>query len=188
MKLPDRAFTELPWQLHRYAADFHVEDVWRVRSCGAGPDDFPAVLAALLEATEHSDGGGLLFAIRERLGALLGWDRPEHGLGTRVRPLSDRLPPPLAATAAGRVFGPFTGVYALPDEAVAELANKTVHGLVHLGWTPDADGHELRMTVLVKTNGRLGSLYLRLIGPFRDHLVYPSLVRRWERVLRDRVR
>ncbi|WP_084798914.1 DUF2867 domain-containing protein [Actinosynnema mirum] len=42
------------------------------------------------------------------------------------------------------------------------------------------------MTVLVRTNGRVGRWHLRLIGPFRDLLVYPALVRRWERVLRER--
>ena len=31
----------------------------------------------------------------------------------------------------------FASVYLTRDEWVAEIANQTVHGLLHLGWVPD---------------------------------------------------
>ncbi|MFB4320111.1 DUF2867 domain-containing protein [Actinomadura sp. 21ATH] len=191
MKLPRTAHTERPWRIHDLARDFETEDVWSFRTPGAGPDDFPAMLAAM------RTGGGfanqslpvrLLFAIRWKLGALLGWDKDKAGLGTRVTPLRDRTPPDLRATVDGASDGsPFTPVYELPDEAARELANRTVHTIMHLGWVPSGDGdHELRMAVLVKPNGRFGRLYMALIAPFRYLIVYPALTRQWERAWRDR--
>jgi hypothetical protein len=58
---------------------------------------------------------------------------------------------------------------------------------MHLGWAPAPDGgHELRMAVLVRPNGRLGRLYMALIAPFRYLIVYPMLTRQWERAWRER--
>lgn len=74
-----------------------------MRAPGAGPDEFPAVPAALLRDSVADTSSGLLFTARERLGALLGRERPQHGLGARVRPLADRVPPEPAWCAwAGR--------------------------------------------------------------------------------------
>ncbi|WP_433145677.1 DUF2867 domain-containing protein [Actinomadura nitritigenes] len=192
MRLPDSAHTDRPWRIHEIARDFELEDVWSVRAPGAGPDDFPAMLEAI-----RSSGGlarqappvKLLFAVRWGLGALLGWDRPRTGLGSRVRPLRDRLPSDLRDTLddAAPVGSPFTPVYRLPDEDVREIANGTVHGLMHLGWAPAADGgYELRMAVLVRPNGLVGRLYMAVITPFRYLIVYPMLTRQWERAWRER--
>ncbi|MGX2998758.1 DUF2867 domain-containing protein [Streptomyces sp. JNUCC 64] len=193
MKLPRTAHTERPWRVHALADDFRVEDVWAFRTPGAGPGDFPVMLAAMRadDFARQSPPVRFLFAVRWKLGALLGWDRPGAGLGGRVRPLADRLPDDLRATAAGAEpgGGPFTPVYDLPDESLRELANGTCHGLLHLGWAParDRDGeYELRMAVLVKPNGRLGELYMALIAPFRYLVVYPALTRKWERAWRER--
>lgn len=82
---------------------------------------------------------------------------------------------------------PLTPVYGLGTEAARELANKTVHTVMHLGWAQRADGeYELRMTVLVKPNGRFGRLYMAAIAPFRYLAVYPALTRRWERAWLER--
>jgi hypothetical protein len=186
--------TARPWRIHQIAPDFEVEDVWAYRTPGAGPDDFPVMLAAL-----RSDGGvndnpavvQFLFDVRWKLGAVLGWDEPEQGLVGRVRSLCDRLPPDLRQDAAGAAEPdtPFTLVYELSDECAIELANKTVHTVCHLGWVPTGDGgYELRMAALVKTNGLLGRLYMAAIKPFRYLVVYPALTRKWERAWRNRER
>ncbi|WP_131739330.1 DUF2867 domain-containing protein [Actinomadura roseirufa] len=192
MRLPRRAHTDRPWRIHEFAADFRVEDVWAYRTPGAGPDDFPVMLAAM-RAGGGFDGQSaparFLFAVRWKLGALLGWDKARAGLGTRVASLRDRVPDDLRATVDGADSGgtPLTPVYELPDESVRELANKTVHTVMHLGWAPGRDGdHELRMAVLVKPNGRFGRLYMAFIAPFRYLIVYPALTRQWERAWRDR--
>jgi len=190
VKLPPSAHTEQPWRIHELTRDFRTEDVWSFRTPGAGPDDFPVMLAALRA------GGGFagqsapvrfLFSLRWKLGALFGWDKPAAGLGTRVQSLRDRLPADLRGTADADTGGtPLIPVYELADEAVRELANKTVHTLMHLGWVPAGNGdHELRMAVLVKPNGRFGRLYMGVIAPFRYLIVYPALTRQWERAWRD---
>ncbi|NUW33308.1 DUF2867 domain-containing protein [Nonomuraea sp. SMC257] len=192
MRLPISAFTAHPWRVHAFTDDFAVEDVWSFRTPGAGPGDFPAMLAAL---REH---GGLanqpppvkfLFDLRWKLGELFGWDHPSAGVGRRVSSLRDRLPADLRDAPRGPDDAnmPLKAVYELDTEAVRELANRTVHTLMHLGWVQGADGdHELRMAVLVKPNGRFGRLYMAAIAPFRHLIVYPDLTRRWEQAWRLR--
>ncbi|WP_119728024.1 DUF2867 domain-containing protein [Thermomonospora amylolytica] len=191
-RLAKSTHTEHPWRIHELTGDFRVEDVWAFRTPGAGPGDFPAMLAAM------RTGGGLarqprpvrfLFAVRWRLGALLGWDDPAAGVGARVASLRDRLPDDLRDAPRGRDSDamPLKGVYELATESARELANKTVHTVMHLGWAQGANGdHELRMAVLVKPNGWFGRLYMAAIAPFRHLVVYPALTRRWERAWRER--
>ncbi len=59
-----------------------------------------------------------------------------------------------------------------------EVANRTVHGVLHLGWVQDDDGgYYGQMTVLVKRNGLFGAAYMAAITPFRHLVVYPPLLR-----------
>ncbi|WP_304453076.1 DUF2867 domain-containing protein [Nocardiopsis sp. YSL2] len=185
-RLAKTAYTEHPWIIRRLAPDFDVEDVWAFRTPGAGPDDFPAMLAAMRAfgaVTQQRGPVRFLFAVRWKLGALLGWDDPAAGTGGRVASLRDRLPEDLRATRPDLADDdtPMEPVYETDTESAGELANRTVHTVMHLGWAPGADGdHELRMTVLVKPNGWFGRLYMAAIAPFRHLVVYPALTRRWE--------
>jgi hypothetical protein len=125
-----------------------------------------------------------LFAIRWKLGELLGWDDPDAGVGSRVPTLRDRLPADLRDAPAGPEFDtlPFRSVYLTHDEWASELANRTVHAVMHLGWVPDdAGGYSGQMAVLVKPNGLCGRLYMAGIAPFRYLLVYPPLMRDFAR-------
>lgn len=180
-----------PWRIHKFTKDFEVEDVWRYRTRGAGPDDFPLMRAAMRATNRHDQQDPVtrvLFDIRWKLGALLKWDSPSESIGGRVDSLRDRLPDDLReAVQSDDPNIPFTPVYELSDECAEELANKTVHTICHLGWVQGEDGdYELRMAALVKPNGRLGKLYMTAIKPIRRLIVYPLLTRRWERAWRDR--
>ncbi len=190
-RLPNTEHTSRPWRIHEVVPDFRVEDVWAFRTPGAGPDDFPTMLNAL-----RADGGldnqslasRVLFAIRWRLGAIFGWDKREQSIGPRTRSLCERLPDDLHQPAAGPPVPntPFTTVYELADEGAYEMANKTVHDVLHLGWVQGANGdYELRMAALVKPNGLFGRLYMAGITPFRYLIVYPAMTRQWERAWRD---
>ncbi|MFE5478166.1 DUF2867 domain-containing protein [Nocardia sp. NPDC056541] len=187
MRLPESAHTDQPWRIHEIAPDFDVEDIWQFRTPGAGPDDFPALLAALQaeRASESTGISGLLFKIRWKLGELFGWDREEAGTGTRVPSLRERLPADLRDTDIPAEDGPLTALYVLDNEYAAEIANGTMHGIMHLGWVPDTTGYHLQMAVLVKPNGRFGRLYMALIKPFRYGIVYPAMTRSWERSWND---
>jgi hypothetical protein len=190
MRLPDTAHTSRPWRIHEVTPDFRVEDVWALPTPG-GPDDFPRLVQQAVSLDpSHSSSGAVraLFAIRWKLGELLGWDGPDAGLGSRVPTLRDRLPADLRevpAPDAGAL--PFTSLYLLDDEWAAEIANRTMHGVLHIGWVPDgAGGYRGQMAILVKQNGLLGSAYMAAIRPFRHLLVYPALMREIERRWRAR--
>jgi hypothetical protein len=126
----------------------------------------------------------VLWAIRWKLGELLGWDSPESGLGGRVRTLRDRLPADLRDAPSGPQLSslPFRPLYLLDDEFAAEIANKTMHGVMHIGWVADgAGGYHGQMAVLVKPNGLVGHAYMAAIRPFRHLIVYPQAMKQIER-------
>jgi hypothetical protein len=189
MRLPDSAQTSRPWRIHELTRDFRIEDVWALPTPG-GPEDFPRLvrIAASFDPSRSSFGAvRALFAIRWKLGELLGWDRPDAGLGSRVPTLRDRLPADLRQTALRPEFDalPFSPLYVTDEEMAAEIANRTVHGIMHMGWVREATGgYRGQMAVYVKPNGLLGEGYLAAIKPFRHLIVYPAMLRdigrRWE--------
>ena len=167
--------------------DFRLEDVWALPTPG-GPDDFPR-LVELMTAADPSRGPSrparALWAIRWKVGDLLGWDDTDAGVGSRVMTLRDRLPADLRDGPSGPEFAalPFTPLYLLHDEFAAEIANGTMHGVMHLTWVPDgAGGYRGQMGVYVKPNGAFGSAYMAAIRPFRHLVVYPAMTRRLRRV------
>ncbi|MEV1084377.1 DUF2867 domain-containing protein [Streptomyces sp. NPDC050211] len=184
MRLPRTAHTDRPWRIHEIAGDFTVEDVWALPTPG-GPDDLEWLVRQFSEGIRGGvKGEGLvsrvLFAVRWKLGALFGWDKPATGIGTRLPSLRDRLPADLREGPQGPDLGssPFTSLYQRDDEWAAEMGNKTVHGVLHIGWVPDgAGGYRGQMAVLAKPNGPLGTLYMAAIKPFRYIGVYPALIR-----------
>ncbi|SDI46787.1 Protein of unknown function [Actinokineospora alba] len=182
MKLPKTAHTSQPWRVHELTRDFDLEDVWALPTPG-GPDDFPRLVRQFVEgdtSDNPSRAARVLFAIRWKLGKLFGWDDPDSGLGTRVETLRDRLPADLRDAPPGPAFEgvPFTTVYLTDTEWVAEIANKTVHGVLHLGWVQSEDGgYRGQMAVLVKPNGLLGKAYMLGIAPLRHLIVYPAMIR-----------
>ncbi|MEU9252829.1 DUF2867 domain-containing protein [Streptomyces sp. NPDC048270] len=182
MRLPSTAHTARPWRIHEIAGDFRLEDVWALPTPG-GPDDLPR----LVNQFAHGKGdpvpsavGRALFALRWKLGALLRLDEPGSGVGGRVPTLRDRLPADLREGPRGPDLDavPFTSVFQTHDEWAAETANRTVHGVLHIGWVPDGSGgYRGQMAVLVKPNGLLGAAYMAAIKPFRYLGVYPALIR-----------
>jgi hypothetical protein len=192
MRLPDTAHTSRPWRIHELTRDFRLEDVWELPGVG-GPDDFPRLvqLAASLDPSQGSSRAArTLWAIRWKVGELLGWDDPDAGLGSRVPTLRDRMPVDLREAPSGPDFAalPFTSLYLLDNEWAAEIANRTMHGVTHIGWVPVATGgYRGQMAVLVKPNGLLGTAYMAAIRPFRHLIVYPPMMREIERAWRARV-
>src|SRR3954454_3498251 len=187
MRLPDAAHLGQSWRIHALTPDFRLEDVWSLPTPGAA-EDFPR-LGELIAAPDGSQGGSAiaraLFAIRWKLGEWFGWD--DDAPTTTLR---DRLPSDLDPGPELRSL-PFTPLYMADDEWAGEIANRTMHGVMHLGWVPDpspgtkapgsapsgAGGSRGQMAVLVKPNGRLGEAYMAAIRPFRYRFVYPAMLR-----------
>ena len=182
MRLPNSAHTSRPWRIHELTTDFRLEDVWALPTPG-GPGQLPR-LVRKIAAGDPSQGSPranrALWAIRWKLGALFGWDSPDAGLGSRVPTLRDRLPPDLREAPSGPDFAvlPFHSLYLIDDEFAAEIANRTMHGVMHVGWVPDGTGgYRGEMAVYVKPNGLLGTGYMAAIAPFRHLIVYPPMMR-----------
>jgi hypothetical protein len=188
MRLPATAHTDRPWLIHELAHDFDLLDVWALPTPG-DRDDFPR-LVELMASFDPTQRGPLparfLFAVRFFLGGVLGLDDTGSGVGNRVPSLRDRLPAELRDAPAGPApaLG-FAPLYLRDNEWAAEIANRTMHGILHLGWVPDGDGdgdggYRGQLAVLVKPNGLFGDAYMAFIKPFRHLLVYPGMLRQLE--------
>jgi hypothetical protein len=190
MRLPSTAHTSRPWRIHEIAPDFRLEDVWALPTPG-GADDFPLLVEWFASADPERNSPPAiraLWSIRWKIGGLLGWDDSGAGIGSRVRTLRDRLPADLRSGPRGPEFDalPFSSVYLTDDEWAAEIANRTMHGVLHAGWVRDGNGYRGQMAVLVKRNGLLGRVYMAAIRPFRHLIVYPAVMREVARSWRAR--
>ncbi|NYI80962.1 DUF2867 domain-containing protein [Nocardioides panzhihuensis] len=187
--LPSGVYSGRHWRIHEITEDFDLEDVWALPVQG-GPDDLPRFVTAMMADDDRDFPAAyrFLFAVRWALGRMLGTDGDEQGLGGRVAPLRDRLPEDLRNSPAPESDTiPFHALYLTDREYAAEIANRTMHGVLHLGWVEDdsaPDGYSAQMSVLVRPNGRFGEVYMALIKPFRYAIVYPALLRtvgqRWD--------
>ena len=145
MKLPNTTHTSRPWRIHELTRDFRLEDVWALPTPG-GPDDLPRLVEQIATSDpSHSSSRAArtLWAIRRKVGELLGWDGPDAGHGLERPTLRDRLPVDLRERPSGPAdsdVAPFTSVYLIEDEWAAEIVNRTVHGVMHIGWVPDQTG------------------------------------------------
>ena len=192
MRVPNTAHTSRPWHIHQITQDFRLEDVWELPNIDE-PTDFPRFVELIAShdlARSSSPAVRLLVAVRMKLGDVLGLDDPRTGTGARVPSLRDRLPADLRDGPAGPrpVSFPFTSLYLTDDEWAAELANRTVHGVLHLGLIRDDSGpSRAQLAVYVKPNGLLGEAYMAAIKPFRHLIVYPALTAEIGRTWRARV-
>lgn len=183
MRLPNSEHTSRPWRIHQIAPDFEVEDVWALPTPG-GADDMERLVRQFAGGDSFPDGAPLpvrfVWEARWKIGRVLRLDVESSKVGSRVPSLRDRLPTDLAEAPRGPDMEgvPFTSVYQLPDEWASEMANRTVHTVMHIGWVPDGNGgYRGQLAALVKPNGRFGAAYMRFIKVFRYALVYPALMR-----------
>src|SRR6202051_3684154 len=93
MRLPSAAHVSRPWRIHELTTDFRLEDVWALPTPG-GPDDFPRLVALLASGDPSQDSSvaaRTLWAIRWKLGELLGWN-DTAGDGAAPATLRERVP------------------------------------------------------------------------------------------------
>lgn len=203
-RLPNSAHESRPWRIREIVPDFRLEDAWALPAQG-GADEFPALLdlAASLDPSEsQSRATRFLWELRDRLGKWFDLGRtraeaepgaPAEELpipGTGEASLAARLPEDLRGSAAAGEFGSlFAPLYRTEREAAAEISNRTVHGVVHFGWAERGEGrYQGEMAVYVKPRGRFGEGYMLAIKPFRHLIVYPALMRQFERAWDARAR
>ncbi|MGA9876773.1 MAG: DUF2867 domain-containing protein [Solirubrobacteraceae bacterium] len=186
MRLPNAVHEAHPWLIARIAPDFKLLDVWRLPAVG-GRDEFGRLVELVTSMNPQrssSRATRALFALRFRMGAWFGWDDDAAPLpipGCAETTLSDRVPAELRDTTTQPVAvssTTFFPVYRTNEEWAAEISNGTVHAVLQLGWVAAGDGaYRGQMGVYVKPRGRLGEAYMALIGPFRQLIVYPAMMR-----------
>ena len=97
---------------------------------------------------------------------------------SRMPTLRERLPEDLRDAPSGPDFSRFRSVYLLDDEWAAEIADRTVRGVMHIGWVEnEVGGWRGRMAVLVRPSGLLGRAYMAANLPFRHLIFYPPSMR-----------
>jgi uncharacterized protein DUF2867 len=194
LRLPASAHTSQPWRIHDLTGDFRLEDVWALPTPG-GKDDFGLLMRLLTSRdgplrTSSSRTVRVLWAARKALGRVFGWDDAPAARDSKPEMVRDRLPDDLASGGGdqGLRMAPFTTLYLLHDEWAAELVNRTMHGVIHIGWVQDGSGgYRGQLAVLVKPNGLVGAAYMAAIKPFRHLIVYPLALRQTERAWRRRL-
>lgn len=196
MRLPSSAHESGPWRIREIASDIPLEDVWALPAHG-GAEDFQALLELLVNSDPAAAESGptrFLWQLRDRLGSWFDLGRiaaPSDGSGsglaipgTTETSLADRLPADLRNTVGDLEFAalPFEPLYRTDTEFAAEISNRTVYGLMHLGWAKLGSGrYQAQMAVYVKPRGLFGKAYMAAIKPFRYLIVYPALMRQIER-------
>lgn len=160
---PDE-FRARPLRVHALLHDVPLEDAWAVPLFGGGPDrtikDVRAVMTAGRQGAPALVRG--LFRLRERVGALFGWDRrrPAWSAGS----FADRLSPEDRArslVAPGTPDGPFILLYRFEDEQLSELRNATVHAFASLSIRPAPGGYLAYLGVFVQPVHQFTRLWAR---------------------------
>ncbi|MEO6027618.1 MAG: DUF2867 domain-containing protein [Candidatus Binatia bacterium] len=194
-----------PWRVHTLAPDFELLDLWEV-PLGADPahgETFAEFLrvfatagastwpvysmrpASLADAVHVARVGGALALIELRrvLGKVFALDSnremPIPGRAeNRVRARLDAADHARdLGVLPAKVGGTFEPVYAFADEALLEIANRTIHALLHLSWVEAAPGRRsVVLAVYVKSRGWQSRAYMALIKPFRHFVVYPAWI------------
>jgi hypothetical protein len=185
MRIDPSTFQEIDLRVHTFLSDVPIHDVWRVQLAPrAGNPDVRTVREMMsgerLPTLNPVVRG--LFAFRAFLGRLFGWDRERADRSARSfeQRLTDddrkrSLEPP------GKLDGPFRVLYVFPNEGLTEAINRTVHAFLCLALVPNRDGYALYWAIYVRPGKALTRFYMALIDPFRQWIVYPSILRRVQR-------
>lgn len=179
-------YRRLPLRAHSLLADIPLHDAWRVTLPGGGPnrtiDDVRSLVARTLRGEGLNPGVRSLFAVRERIGHALNWDRPRADFDTdSFRHRLTHEDRRQSKVEPGTPDGPFQVLYVFDREAAGEVRNATVHAASVMALERIPNGYELFWAIYVQRVGRWTRLYMGAIDPFRRFLVYPSILRRIHR-------
>lgn len=185
------------WRVHSLLPDFEVEDVWELPITLEDDHSIEQVQDLFVETLKNVGSTGVtgaLFKLRFYLGRVFNWDEPiatnpDYGLkegSIRARYAEQECI--FSKDMPTKGFADFEPVYLMPNEALLEIENATVHAALHLGKVVRKDGsYTAQMTVYVKTKGFLSKVYMMAILPFRWYIVYPTMLntikKQWEQKL-----
>ena len=162
MRVPAEEFRALDLEVHAFLADVPLRDVSAIDLPGGGegrsiPDvralrDRDAAVTAPLPVR-------VLFAIRLRLGRLLGWDRAVDAYAgeSYIQHLSHDQRA-RSVEEPGSADGPFQLLYQFPGEVLGETRNATVHAFSCMALCRTSDDYRLYWGIYVKNVSRFTPL------------------------------
>jgi hypothetical protein len=184
MRIPNEDFLRQDWRVHALLSDIPLLDVWRVELPGGGPGLSIEDVAALIEGSNLGELGRpalALFWMREKIGALLGWDGGQDKAGP---------PPPesyyyrlseadkaASARPSGTRYPPVTLLYQFEREALLETINASTQAYIHFSLQASAGGYTAHLAIYARNARWWSRYYMALIEPFRLWVVYPALLR-----------
>jgi hypothetical protein len=180
-KVAIREFEQIPLRVHSFLVGVPPHDVWAVDlphwRKGITLDEFLRAAGNRLFKPSLPVRG--LFGLRMFFGRLLGWDREPP---TTVAPeaFAARLTPndcSKSLVLAGKHEGLFRVVYCFENEQLLELLNRTVHAAALSALVETPQGYRFYFSVYVRNVSPFTTIYMALIDPFRNLIVYPSLLR-----------
>lgn len=193
MRVPNATQFERPWRIHEVLGEFPLEDVWRLPDVTGTLTEFDELVDLMMLSDPSHDAPAavrLLWKIRDLLGRWFGLGEIAHASEEApVDSLRRQLPDDLRNTVDDVRFRalPFVPLYKTGTEFAAEVANATMHGVMHLAWVEREDGvYTPQMAVYVRPNGLFGRAYMQFIKPFRYAIVYPAMERHLTRQWRIR--
>jgi hypothetical protein len=189
MRIEPSEFRARPLRVHALLHDVPLEDAWAIPLSGGGAgrtiqDLWMMMVEGFDKAPAVVRG---LFALRGRIGALFGWDRPRAAWDAES--YTNRLSPADRArsrVAPGTPQGGFRCLYQFEDEQLSELRNSTVHAFVSLSIRQAPGGYLAYLGVFVRPVRRFTWLYMAAIAPFRRLCIYPALIRKMQRTWAQR--
>ena len=188
MKIPRADHCGQDWLINRIAPDFELHDAWAIPIEGAAHER--GLLYARLGVRDAGFERGswasqALFRLRAVLGRYLDWDAELNTLpipGCKEHSLRERVAPAQRSDDVERGTGPFRLIYRNEREFATDISNNILHAVMQIGWATDTNGHpRAQMGVYVKSRSRFGPLYMAVIRPFRELIIYPSLIKRMTR-------
>ncbi len=187
----DRKDSRPKWLVDDIVSDFEMLDEWNVPLITQKEYSLEEVLTIVFAKHKNyrimNVVSKFLFWLRGLLGGIFRWDRDVNSLpipGCTEKSVKDRLQQqdlfseePNNNPYEDNELTEFQTIYSLRFERLLELSNNTVHALLHYSLLRQ-DDHTLNLclSIFVKTRGRLGDLYMKLITPFRHFIVYPAMM------------
>ncbi|VVB97485.1 Uncharacterised protein [uncultured archaeon] len=185
---------ERSWKVNKIAKDFILWDVWEIPivATNSKTENFQSFYGIALETFNKIQAKttlvSILFTLRFWIDKIFPLDRNINTLpipGCQETTVKSRLnSEDLEKSKAGKVLKDnntdleFRPVYLFDNESLHELSNDTVHGLLHVGWIKKNNNHyTATLAIYVIPRGIYGKVYLKLIEPFRRHIVYPGLMK-----------
>jgi hypothetical protein len=204
MMINKETHSERLWKVSEIANDFNLWDVWEIpiEADNSTNENFQSfyttIVGAFTKMQANISLASLLFTLRYWLGKILPLDKNINTLpipGCLETTVKSRLnEQDIATSKAGKAIKDnksdleFRPVYLYDNESLHELSNDTVHALVHFGWINKNDnGYTATMAIYVKPRGIYGRVYLKLIEPFRHHIVYPAMMKMIKEQWQERI-